>query len=706
MKIYRQKLHLFQYKNGFLLLILLMGCVGSKLYAQKEPLSEIQKIKKELPGLSGLALAKQQLVLSKLYLTISADTATYYAEEALKLSVLHKDDTLTGRANMSLGFLHMLGGRDSLSIYAFNKASALFKKNNDSINLAWNYMLTGQYYYYQNNYTRALANYHKSLDIYLDMKDPQLYSRLIAVLVEISYVYSDMNDFKTALFYLDKALKIAEVFDDKGDGTSNLFTSIGSIYFDMKQYDKSREYYTKAYKLNKKTGDNKGLAYSLYNLGRVYFETGKHETAFHYHQNAADIFNKINDKIGIAATETYIGKYYMVKEKYATALNYFNMALSRCMASNQQSSVATLFYEMGKAKYHMRLFPQALKYSKRSLSIAQEIHYNEYVYKNYQLMSDIYAAGQSYKEALELYKNYVLLKDSIYNADFYRQMSDSEDKYQAYKKQKEIELLKQREVIQNIEMRRHKILQNSSLLVTALFALLVFVVLRSNRQKRRDNRIIASERDRSNKLLINILPEETAEELKKEGVAKTRYYDLVSVLFTDFKGFTAVAEKMPPEQLVAELDYCFKAYDAIIEKYNVEKIKTIGDSYMCAGGLPVANTTNPYDVVRCGIEICEFMKEYRLQRLASEKPYFEVRIGVHTGPVISGIVGTKKFAYDIWGDTVNTASRMESSGVTGTVNISGSTYEYIKNDFKCTYRGKIEAKNKGLIDMYLVEPLT
>ena len=705
MKIFRQTFRFFQCKNGLLLFVLLMGCVVSNLFAQQEPLAEIQKTTKQLRSLSGLALAKQELALSNLYLTISADSATYYAGEALKLAVLHKDDTLTGRANMSLGFLHMLDGRDSLSICSFNKAAALFKKINDSINLAWNYMLTGQYYYYKNNYKQALAHYHKSLDIYVDLKDPQLYSRLIAVLVEISYVYSDMNDLKTALFYLDQALKIAEVFDDKGDGTSNLFTSIGSIYFDMKQYDKSREYYTKAYELTKKTGDNKGLAYSLYNLGRVYFETGKHETAFKYHQRAADIFNKINDKIGIAATETYIGKYYMVKEKYATALNFFNMALSRCMASNQQSSVAALLYEMGKANYHMRLFAHALSYSQRSLSIAQEVHFKEYVYKNYQLMSDIYAASRSYKEALEHYKNYVSLKDSIYNADFYRQMSDSEDKYKAYKKQKEIELLKQREVIQNIEMRRHKILQNSALIVSALFAMLIFVVLRSNRRKRRDNLIIAAEKDRSDKLLMNILPEETAEELKKEGVAKTRCYDLVSVLFTDFKGFTAVAEKMPPEQLVAELDYCFKAYDTIIEKYNVEKIKTIGDSYMCAGGLPLANTTNPYDVVRCGIEMCEFMKEYKAQRLAAEKPYFEVRIGVHTGPVISGIVGTKKFAYDIWGDTVNTASRMESSGVTGAVNISGSTYEYIKNDFKCTYRGKVEAKHKGLVDMYLVEPV-
>jgi len=216
------------------------------------------------------------------------------------------------------------------------------------------------------------------------------------------------------------------------------------------------------------------------------------------------------------------------------------------------------------------------------------------------------------------------------------------------------------------------------------------------------NKIINKEKERSDNLLLNILPEEVAEELKEKGNADAKMFDDVTVMFTDFKGFTSIAEKLSAKDLVGEINYCFSAFDNIIHKYGIEKIKTIGDAYMAAGGLPVVNKTHAKDVVKAAIEINSFMDEHKQQRIREGKEIFEIRIGIHTGPVVAGIVGIKKFAYDIWGDTVNLASRMESSGEAGKVNISGSTYELVKNDFTCTYRGKIQAKNKGEIDMYFV----
>lgn len=211
------------------------------------------------------------------------------------------------------------------------------------------------------------------------------------------------------------------------------------------------------------------------------------------------------------------------------------------------------------------------------------------------------------------------------------------------------------------------------------------------------------EKEKSDELLLNILPMDIARELKEKGKAESKKYESVTVMFTDFKGFSMIAEQMNAVELVSEIDFCFKEFDRIIERNGIEKIKTIGDSYMAAGGIPIKNDTHPIDVINAAIEIQKFIESQKERSIQENKPIFELRIGIHTGNIVAGIVGLNKFAYDIWGDTVNLASRMESSGEAGKINISGSTYELVKDHFSCTYRGKVQAKNKGEVDMYFVE---
>ncbi|MFZ1617831.1 MAG: adenylate/guanylate cyclase domain-containing protein [Flavobacteriales bacterium] len=213
------------------------------------------------------------------------------------------------------------------------------------------------------------------------------------------------------------------------------------------------------------------------------------------------------------------------------------------------------------------------------------------------------------------------------------------------------------------------------------------------------------EKERSDELLLNILPAEVAEELKATGAAKARHFDQASVLFTDFMGFTGMAAQMGAEVLLNELNTCFEAFDTIITRHGVEKIKTIGDAYMCVGGLPDPHTSSPNGVVHAALEMQAFMAVRKREHDALGKPAFEMRVGIHTGPVVAGIVGVKKFQYDIWGDAVNTASRMESSGAVGRVNISESTYALVKDEpgLIFTARGKVQAKGKGEMEMYFVE---
>jgi len=213
------------------------------------------------------------------------------------------------------------------------------------------------------------------------------------------------------------------------------------------------------------------------------------------------------------------------------------------------------------------------------------------------------------------------------------------------------------------------------------------------------------EKKRSDELLRNILPEEVAQELMDKGEAEARSISEVTILFTDFKGFTAISEQLTARDLVAELNACFKAFDHIITERGIEKIKTIGDAYMAAGGLPDARHGSPVDVLCAALEMQDFMQRYQAECSALGKPFFEMRAGIHTGPVVAGIVGVKKFQYDIWGDAVNTAARMESSGAVGRVNISAATYARVKNTpgLRFNTRGKVQAKGKGEMEMWFVE---
>ena len=219
----------------------------------------------------------------------------------------------------------------------------------------------------------------------------------------------------------------------------------------------------------------------------------------------------------------------------------------------------------------------------------------------------------------------------------------------------------------------------------------------------KQKKIIEAAKAESDALLLNILPVEIAEELKRFGKSYARKYDQVSILFSDIKGFTFIAEKLTPSKLVTQLDEVFGAFDNIIAKYGMEKIKTIGDAYMCACGLPQVDDENAVKAVKAALDMQHFIKEFGAANKIQNLPVFEIRIGIHTGPLVAGVVGLNKFAYDIWGDAVNLASQMEQHSEAGKVNISGDTYRLIQDSFVCTYRGKIEAKSKGQVDMYFVE---
>ncbi|GAB3710877.1 hypothetical protein GCM10027592_47960 [Spirosoma flavus] len=277
----------------------------------------------------------------------------------------------------------------------------------------------------------------------------------------------------------------------------------------------------------------------------------------------------------------------------------------------------------------------------------------------------------------------------------------------------QIKILEQDKALKAAEVEQERTVRNALLVGAVLLLLLAGLLWRLIANKQRTNRELAQKntqldlaRQRSDELLLNILPGELVDELKVKGITRTRHHDEVTIMFTDFRDFTKISEQLSPVDLVQEIDYCFRHFDHIIGKYpSLEKIKTIGDAYLCAGGLPAAHPNHAHEIVAAALEIRDFIGELEKQRAREGKVAFQIRIGIHTGPVIAGVVGATKFAYDIWGDTVNTAARLESASEPGQINISGATYERVRTQFSCRHRGEIATKNKANMSMYFVDSL-
>ena len=365
-------------------------------------------------------------------------------------------------------------------------------------------------------------------------------------------------------------------------------------------------------------------------------------------------------------------------------------------------------------------YKEAIALGKEGLQMANELGLIKEKLDNLRPLAAAYEAIGDVRQALLYTQRYHALKDSASTAASASQLAGAMLTFDFEKQQfaDSVATAAQRaqdRLVTEQEVQRQRT-QRNVLLGFGAFGL-AFAAVDYRRRRR-----IKQEHARSEALLLNILPQEVAEELKSKGHAEAKHFDNVTILFSDFKGFTEASEKLSPQELVEELNTCFKAFDNIITARGIEKIKTIGDAYMCAGGLPDPKSSTPADVVHAALEMQAFMTDRKKERDAQGKPFFEMRVGIHTGPVVAGIVGVKKFQYDIWGDTVNTASRMESSGEVGKVNISEATYRAVNGEwsvanggsdhsptpihhspaFVFTPRGKVQAKGKGEMEMYFV----
>lgn len=550
--------------------------------------------------------------------------------------------------------------------------------------------------YYQSNYKEVLNNWTQSLKTFEAIQDTLGIANLA---LNLGVVYYDQGSLAKALDYYLQSLSFSEKLGDPIRITSAL-VNIGGVYSQMEENDKALSYYQQVEQYLSNLNNLNIQSTYLMGIGEVYSKRNDNDNALKYYNEALAI-NK--DTPDYAHILTMIGKEERKIGNVQKAIEYYDLAYQTAKESDQPLDQVQTLLALGDL-YQGSNTSLALKSYKEAETLALGMETNEELRDIYKGMAVTYQTAGDFKNAFEHQNKYLDLKDKIFNIKTDDKIRGLQFDFELEKKQDELVTAQQDLQISELEAKRQQYVIYGTVLGLVLVFVLAIGSYKRYRYMKKTNKIIESEKDRSENLLRNILPDETALELKEHGKVKAKKFESVTVMFTDFKGFTRYSESLSPEELVEAVDYFFSKFDAVMDKYDLEKIKTIGDAYMCAGGLPFPTDDHHLKMVQAGFEIAQIMEDAK-KNTAGGIMNIDVRIGINTGPVVSGVVGTRKFAYDIWGDAVNVASRMESMSEPGKINVSESTYQLIKDTYECEHRGQIHVKNKGMMDMYFVHEL-
>ena len=608
------------------------------------------------------------ILLKMASLTENAEGRTDIYLEALELSKKLGVPEQEAYCLRSLALVSYYQGQYGLAVDYWSKALEIYKQENNLMEVSRNYSNIGAVYFNQGNHDKALENYLASQKAAERINDS---IRLATVYTNIGAVYgTNKLNFSKALKYDSLALRILEVVEDSS-AIGILKTNMAEILWDQGMTNQAINYFHSARGYLEGSIDE---PYALAGLVEIYISTRDLDSAYSYALECLRLARKYDSKMDEAHALRDLSYIYECRKQPDLAIANLLQAEQLSLAIYDFSGLRNIYVSL----------------------------------------SELYANRGEFEKGLTYYRKASAMKDSVFSADLRRKLDEKLFDFEIEKKQDEITILSQEREVQASVIRRQKTVQYGTAIASAFILLFALVFYRQRNR-------IKKEKTRSDELLLTYLPTEVAEELKEKGRADARDFEMVSILFTDFKGFTERSAKLSAADLVNEINHCFEAFDHIIEKYGIEKIKTIGDAYMAAGGLPVPGEDSVKNTVLAALEMQEFIEARSQKLMAKGQPHFQMRVGIHTGPVVAGIVGVKKFQYDVWGDTVNTASRIESAGEVGKVNISQATYELLRDpepvegseegtaadptQFSFESRGKIEVKGKGEMEMWFVQSL-
>lgn len=584
----------------------------------------------------------------------------------------------------------------------YNTALAIREKLGDKLGVSSVHNNLGNLHEMLGDYVQALAARRESLRMVTELKDTL---RIGRAHLNLGRLFETMGLYPEAYEQTNFA---REIFEIKSDSASlaRTYTNLGHIRYELQMLNEAKRWYNKALGMYQRLGDQELIADGLNDLANVLDESENKDSsrlAVTLYLQAVTIREGFDDQSGLASLYNNLGVAHKHLEEYETAKKWLQKSLKIRTQLDDRPGLMVVNNSMGDVEFGLKKYKDALKYTNRYAAIAADIGDKKYILKSYKDFAKIYAAMGNWTQAYNYRVKYDEYRWELFDEARSQDFERKEVLFNDGRRQREID--RQQQELAQARTRTWALIGGA--LALALLAGLLYnrnrIRARANRDLASKNTEIQQERERADSLLKNILPEKTAQELKEKNSVHPVRYDSVTVLFSDFKNFTKIAEELSPEELVFELDACFRLFDHIIEEYGLEKIKTIGDAYMCAGGIPEPTQTHALDTVRAAIEMQHGLQNLMEKNALEGKPVFEMRIGIHTGPVVAGVVGSRKFAYDIWGDTVNTAARLEHGSEAGKINISQTTWEAVREEIACKFRGKLPAKNKGEIAMYFVE---
>ncbi|RQO30165.1 hypothetical protein DBR32_11310 [Taibaiella sp. KBW10] len=661
--------------------------------------------------------AKQVLIESKEYNTAAllnnelANIYKYKGDLKTAVDYLQENVRAARQRNDEDGVFHALSNLQSFYNNNYDATQALQtgmelvelakKKDNKKI-LAHAYLDLGNTYLDKDNYDASISYYKQSLTLFKLVND----TLGVAMLERnIGSIYFSMKQYDSASIHLRNAQNIYKAVNNTA-GMADVLNSLAGSYYAQNQYSNGKAAASEAIQLTKDKELQLFYRLNLYHMIAREIDEEKDRQGFLNPANQ-DSIHRLNQDFSIALKEyeqlfpdkASVYSFYSIladikklDKDHEGAFDYYKRAVGLRDSLNSEQKVVD--FATMEAKFKYEAIQDSIKRSQEQqrLELQKQIELKalRYEYEKKQ------AAAKSDEERKKLLLEEELKRQQI-EAEYAQKQTAVKARFDKEKALANAEQEK-KSALAALELKRANNIRNMSLLGALLLLLLAGGAAWAYIQKRKDNKIIAEEKNKSEALLLNILPAEIAEELKTKGESKAQQYEEVSVLFTDFVNFTRISEQIGVDELLNELNINFTAFDRIMEKHGLEKIKTIGDAYLAVSGLPAANPKHAQNAVNAALDILNFVEERK-----NKVPYgLDIRIGINSGALIAGIIGVKKFAYDIWGDTVNIAARMEQSGAAGKVNISANTYTFVKDDFKCTHRGKIQAKGKGEMDMYFV----